>query len=126
MSASFWIFSVVCIICFIPVCVDHGRAWGAFQKSQGKAKIVRGLLVIVLWATPILSLVGTILSGFESLQSEAEAPENRPIKAATAFARFSVRGFDLSTIKIPKGPFPPQKLFANIPCAFIIGAESPK
>jgi hypothetical protein len=74
MPASFWIFLIVCIFTFIPVCRDHGKTWREFKSSRDKKERWRnGLLFFLLWGIPILTTFGTLVTGRESIASNREA-----------------------------------------------------
>ena len=78
MTASFWVFLFVCIISFIPVIRDHGKAWNTFRRTKGEARLYGAMQVVVLWAIPTLSFVGTVLFGFEASRSEESRAQDEP------------------------------------------------
>src|SRR3989442_2832821 len=74
MSVSFLIFLTVCILSFIPVFRDHGKTWKEFGAAQNrKNQWAKALELFVLWVIPVLSAIGTVVTGFESATATREA-----------------------------------------------------
>ena len=78
MTASFWVFLIVCIISFVPVIRDHGKAWNTLRRSTGTARQYAVIQLAVLWAIPILSFVGTVLFGFEASRPSELVIQDEP------------------------------------------------
>lgn len=72
MPVSFWFFLSACIVSFAPIIKDHGEGWKEYKSSQGKAKKLASLWVFALWAGPIITAIGTVVSGFEAISSGRE------------------------------------------------------
>ena len=72
MPLSFWFFLGVCIFSFVPVLKDHGESWREYLASTGKEKKLAALLVFSIWAVPIFTAMGTIITGVEAVTSSKE------------------------------------------------------
>jgi hypothetical protein len=70
MPHSFWIFLIVCVASFVTVINDHRDAWEEFKTKTGLEKFWKGLHIFALWFICVLSLIGTIVLGYESLQDD--------------------------------------------------------
>jgi hypothetical protein len=78
MSPSFWIVLIASVLAFVPVWSDHGETWREFCASSGKARIKQAAkLVFILWGIPVLTLIGTLAAGLESISSEKDMSELR-------------------------------------------------
>lgn len=94
---------------------EHAETWSEYKTSSTKRDKRNNLLkFFLLWGIPILTMVSTIMSGYESVSSDRELkklgtnvelakPENQPIQTVVAEARlllnsseFGVVGFDVS------------------------------
>jgi hypothetical protein len=67
---------IVSVLAFAPAYWDHGETWGEIKASKGKEKVQKLLKLFVLWAIPILSLIGTVFLGVESVSSDRQSEKS--------------------------------------------------
>jgi len=78
MSLSFWIFLIVSLVSMVPCFLDHGETWRSYKNEQFITDPKRGkilLKLILLWGIPALFLIATVISCFESAESDKEIGE---------------------------------------------------
>lgn len=98
MSVSFLIFLAVCIFSFVPVVRDHGKTWREFCNAKTKKdRRAEGFNVCVLWFIPVFTLIGTIVTGIESVDAnrESKAHSDRILSLSNTLAKSEAKVQDL-------------------------------
>jgi hypothetical protein len=68
---SFYIFLVCSLAALLPAYWDHGETWEEIKLGTGN-KNQNILKLLVLWTIPILTIIGTVFLGIESLMVDKQ------------------------------------------------------
>jgi hypothetical protein len=66
---SFYIFLVASFIALIPAWFDHGETWEEIKSGDKNKKCQNLMKLSALWIIPILTIIGTVYLGIESVAS---------------------------------------------------------
>jgi hypothetical protein len=69
---SFYIFLVASFIALIPAWFDHGETWEEIKSGDKNKKCQNLMKLSALWIIPILTIIGTVYLGIESVVSDRQ------------------------------------------------------